>query len=122
MAEITLETRVYEFTKEIKVRPTDNTINARCVYCLARDYTYNEETEDFDEELYVPFKHCRQGIGRALLKAAVSDAKKRYPSMTIRLLVKPLSSEINQDILTAFCESEDFSIEQADNDVIIMSC
>lgn len=67
MAEITLETRVYEFTKEIKVRPTDNTINARCVYCLARDYTYNEETEDFDEEhyvlieeLYVPFKHRRQ--------------------------------------------------------------
>ncbi len=64
---------------------------------------------------------CRQGIGRALLRAAVSDTKKRYPSMAIKLVVEPLSPEIDQDILVEFYESEGFSIEQ-DNDVIIMSC
>lgn len=69
----------------------------------------------------MPFKYRRQGIGRALFRAAVDDAKKRYPSMAIKLLVEPLSPEIDQDILIDFYESEGFSIEQ-DNDVIIMSC
>lgn len=85
--------RIYEFTKEIKVRPTD----AHCVYGLTTEYTFNKETDDFDEERhvlieepFVPFKYRRQGIGRALLRAAVSDAKKRYPSM----VVEPLSTKI----------------------------
>lgn len=41
--------------------------------------------------------------------------------MAIKLVVEPLSPEIDQDILVEFYESEGFSIEQ-DNDVIIMSC
>lgn len=125
---ITIDTNIYEFTKEIRVRPADKTIDAHCVYCLYTDYIFNEKTDDFDEEryvlieeLFVPFKYRRQGIGRALLRAAVSDAKKRYPSMAIKLVVGPLSPEIDQDILVEFYESEGFSIEQ-DNDVIIMSC
>ena len=133
MDRITIDTSIYEFTKEIKVRPTDKTIDAHCVYGLTTEYTFNKETDDFDEErhvlieeLFVPFKYRRQGIGRALLRAAllraaVSDAKKRYPSMAIKLVVEPLSPEIDQDILVEFYESEGFSIEQ-DNDVIIMSC
>ena len=107
MDRITIDTSIYEFTKEIKVRPTDKTID--------------EERHVLIEELFVPFKYHRQGIGRALLRAAVSDAKKRYPSMAIKLVVEPLSPEIDQDILVEFYESEGFSIEQ-DNDVIIMSC
>lgn len=128
MDRITIDTSIYEFTKEIKVRPTDKTIDAHCVYGLTTEYTFNKETDDFDEErhvlieeLFVPFKYRRQGIGRALLRAAVSDAKKRYPSMAIKLVVELLSPEIDQDILVEFYESEGFSIEQ-DNDVIIMSC
>lgn len=127
MDRIVIDTSVYEFTKEIKIRPVDKAIDAHCVYHMATDYTFNEETDDFDEEyyvlideLYVPFKYRRQGIGRALLRAAISDIKKRYPSMVIKLVVEPLSPEINQDILVAFYESEDFSIEQAD-DVIVMT-
>lgn len=114
MDRITIDTSIYEF----KVRPTDKTIDAHCVYGLTTEYTFNKETDDFDEErhvlieeLFVPPRH----------RAAVSDAKKRYPSMAIKLVVKPLSPEIDQDILVEFYESEGFSIEQ-DNDVIIMSC
>lgn len=98
MDRITIDTSIYEFTKEIKVRPTDKTIDAHCVYGLTTEYTFNKETDDFDEErhvlieeLFVPFKYRHQGIGRALLRAAVSDAKKRYPSMAIKLVVEPLS-------------------------------
>lgn len=123
-----METCVYEFTKEIRVRPADKTIDAYCVYCQHTDYIFPNNSEDYEEnhyvfieELFVPFKYRRQGIGRALLRAAVSDAKKRYPSMAIKLLVEPLSPEIDQDILIDFYESEGFSIEQ-DNDVIIMPC
>lgn len=128
MDQITVDTSIYEFTKEIKIRPTDKTIDAHCVYCLYTDYNFSNDSEDYEEdrhvlieELFVPFKYRRQGIGRALLRAAVSDAHKRYPSMTIKLVVEPLSPEIDQDILVEFYESEGFSIEQAD-DVIIMSC
>lgn len=128
MDQITVNTSIYEFTKEIKIRPTDKTIDAHCVYRLYTDYNFSNDSEDYEEdqhvlieELFVPFKYRRQGIGRALLRAAVSDAHKRYPSMAIKLVVKPLSSEIDQDILVEFYESEGFSIEQAD-DVIIMSC
>lgn len=62
MDRITIDTSIYEFTKEIKVRPTDKTINAHCVYGLTTEYTFNKETDDFDEErhvlieeLFVPF-------------------------------------------------------------------
>lgn len=61
MDRITIDTSIYEFTKEIKVRPTDKTIDAHCVYRLTT------ETDDFDEErhvlieeLFVPFKYRRQ--------------------------------------------------------------
>ena len=128
MDQITVDTSIYEFTKEIKIRPTDKTIDAHCVYCLYTDYNFSNDSEDYEEDqpvpieaLFVPFKYRRQGIGRALLRAAVSDAHKRYPSMAIKLVVEPLSPEIDQDILVEFYESEGFSIEQAD-DVIIMSC
>ena len=128
MDQITVDTSIYEFTKEIKIRPTDKTIDAHCVYCLYTDYNFSNDSEDYEEdqhvlieELLVPFKYRRQGIGRALLRAAVSDDNKRYPSMAIKLVVEPLSPEIDQDILVEFYESEGFSIEQAD-DVIIMSC
>lgn len=128
MDQITVDTSIYEFTREIKIRPTDKTIDAHCVYCLHTDYNFSNDSEDYEEdqhvlieELFVPFKYRRQGIGRALLRAAVSDAKKWYPSMAIKLVVEPLSPEIDQDILVEFYESEGFSIEQ-DNDVIIMSC
>lgn len=119
MDQITVDTSVYEFTREIKIRPTDKTIDARCVYCLHTDYNFSNNFDDYEEgphvlieELFVPFKYRRQGIGRALLRAAVSDAKKRYPSMVIKLVVAPLSSEIDYDILVNFYESEGFSIEQ----------
>lgn len=119
MDQITVDTSVYEFTREIKIRPTDKTIDARCVYCLHTDYNFSNNYDDYEEdphvlieELFVPFKYRRQGIGRALLRAAVSDAKKRYPSMAIKLVVKPLSSEIDHDILVNFYESEGFSIQQ----------
>lgn len=128
MDQITVDTSIYEFTREIKIRPTDKTIDAHCVYGLHTDYNFSNNSDDYEEEhyvlieeLFVPFKYRRQGIGRALLRAAVSDAKKRYPSMAIKLVVEPLSPEIDQDILVEFYESEGFSIEQAD-DVIIMSC
>lgn len=119
MDQITVDTSVYEFTREIKIRPTDKTIDARCVYCLHTDYNFSNNYDDYEEdphvlieELFVPFKYRRQGIGRALLRAAVSDAKKRYPSMAIKLVVEPLSSEIDHDILVNFYESEGFSIQQ----------
>lgn len=58
MDRITIDTSIYEFTKEIKVRPTDKTIDAHCVYGLTT------ETDDFDEErrvlieeLFVPPRH-----------------------------------------------------------------
>ena len=127
MDQITVDASIYEFTKEIKICPTDKTIDAHCVYCLYTDYNFSNDSEDYEEnqhvlieELFVPFKYRRQGIGRALLRAAVSDAHKRYPSMAIKLVVEPLSPEIDQDILVEFYESEGFSIEHAD-DVIIMS-
>lgn len=98
------------------------------MYCLHTDYNFSNNSDDYEEEhyvlieeLFVPFKYRRQDIGRALLRAAVSAAHKRYPSMAIKLVVGPLSPEIDQDILVDFYESEGFSIEQAD-DVIIMSC
>lgn len=34
MDQITVDTSIYEFTREIKIRPTDKTIDAHCVYCL----------------------------------------------------------------------------------------
>lgn len=119
MDQITVDTSIYEFTREIKIRPTDKTIDARCVYCLHTDYNFSNNFDDYEEdphvlieELYVPFKYRRQGIGRALLRAAVNDAKKRYPSMAIKLVVAPLSPEIDYDILVDFYESEGFLIEQ----------
>lgn len=64
MDRITIDTSIYEFTKEIKVRPTDKTIDAHCVYGLTTEYTFNKETDDFDEErhvlieeLFVPPRH-----------------------------------------------------------------
>jgi GNAT superfamily N-acetyltransferase len=128
MDQITVDTSIYEFTREIKIRPTDKAIDAHCVYCLHTDYNFSNNSDDYEEEhyvlieeLFVPFKYRRQDIGRALLRAAVSDAHKRYPSMAIKLVVEPLSPEIDQNILVDFYESEGFSIEQ-DHDVIIMSC
>lgn len=119
MDQITVDTSIYELTGEIKIRPTDKTIDAHCVYCLHTDYNFPNNSEDYEEdqyvlieELFVPFEYRRHGIGRALLRAAVSDAKKRYPSMVIKLAVEPLSSEIDYDILVNFYESEDFLIEQ----------
>lgn len=40
MDQITVDTSIYEFTREIKIRPTDKTIDAHCVYCLHTDYNF----------------------------------------------------------------------------------
>lgn len=53
-----------EFTREIKIRPTDKTIDAHCVYCLHTDYNFSNDSEDYEEdqhvlieELFVPPRH-----------------------------------------------------------------
>lgn len=126
--DIVTETIELKFTNEYIVCLKDDRATAHCVYALEADYTFNHETEDFDTTYYVLIKklfvardHRRQGIGRALFRAAVDDAKKRFPRTALKLVVRPLCPELEIDDLVAFYESEGFSVEQAD-EIVVMSC
>lgn len=64
MDQITVDTSIYEFTREIKIRPTDKTIDAHCVYCLHTDYNFSNNSDDYEEEHYVLIEGllCRSSI------------------------------------------------------------
>jgi hypothetical protein len=87
MDRITIDTSIYEFTKEIKVRPTDKTIDAHCVYGLTTEYTFNKETDDFDEERHVLIEEllCRSSIAAKASGGLCSERQSVMPRSGIRV-------------------------------------
>lgn len=69
--------------------------------------------------LDVDKKHRRQGIGRALLRAAIAHIEATWPGLPIRLSSHPQEDNISYEDLTAFYESEGFEVI-IDDDVVIM--
>lgn len=87
MDRITIDTSIYEFTKEIKVRPTDKTIDAHCVYGLTTEYTFNKETDDFNKNAMFLLKSClcRSSIAAKASGGLCSERQSVMPRSGIRV-------------------------------------
>lgn len=96
---------------------------------LCEDPIFDEEGDEIGseeyvliEKVFVPAHQRRQGVARKMLRNALADIKRHYPSLPIKVAALPFGPDpIEMDDLVAFYESEGFSVTNTDGHAVIMT-
>lgn len=108
-----MELTVLEMDGEIIVTAAAHEMDA---YCTFRKI---EASCDYDEfiaidQWFVTRELRGRGIGRELFRAAVREAKTRYPSLLIHIVIPPLDRYTNYNRLVKFFSNENFLVSATD--------
>lgn len=105
---------VIEMGKDIVVTAVDHELDA---YCVFSKLSANRDHDAFIViTKWFVSRHFRgRGIGRELFRAAVREAKTRYPGLFIHIIIPPLDESMNYSRLVKFFSNENFLVSAVDN-------
>lgn len=109
-----MELKVIEMGNQIVVTAVPHEVDA---YCAFYKINTNGGHNAFIviNQLFVSRKFRGRGIGRELFRAAVREAKTRYPGLFIHIIVPPLDESMNYNRLVKFFSNENFLVSAAAN-------
>lgn len=109
-----MELTVIEMGKDIVVTAVDHELDAYCVFCKLNA---NQDHDAFIviTKWFVSRQFRGRGIGRELFRAAVREAKTRYPGLFIHIITPPLDESMNYNRLVKFFSNENFLVSAVDN-------
>lgn len=109
-----MELKIIEMGKDIVVTAVDHELDAYCVFSkLSANGGHNAFI--VINQLFVSRKFRGRGIGRELFRAAVREAKTRYPGLFIHIIIPPLDESMNYSRLVKFFSNENFLVSAAAN-------
>ena len=103
-------------------------MDAYVSWSLNEDPVFDDEVNEIGadeyvliEKIYVPAHQRRQGLARKMLRDAIAEAKRQYPTLSIKVAALPFGDDqIDMSDLVAFYESEGFSVSNCDGHAVIM--
>lgn len=109
-----MELKVIEMGNQIVVTAVPHEVDA---YCTFYKINTNGGHNAFIviNQLFVSRKFRGRGIGRELFRAAVREAKTRYPSLPIHIVIPPLDRYTNYNRMVKFFSNENFLVSAVDN-------